>query len=219
VGTDSVRRFSCVGIGAGTANLSLAALTYLAQPTSQYSFLSYPHKSGRPYHCRNMQFDAVPRQDFRNYMEWACRKNENIMFDREVLPVEYSDVFYVHLRRERVTGDNIGIGIRPQVPPQALPYLCGRQFHGSDFLSKACNLVPWQVTVAPASSRRRSDNPGPDHDDGPLMLLEQHLWSIVVARGRKQGGTGVQDGAGGVHGAAGRVGGTASTCKTTTRPD
>jgi hypothetical protein len=34
------------------------------------------------------------------------------------------------------------------------------------------------------------------------MLPEQHLWSFVVARGRKQGSTGVQDGAGGVHGTA-----------------
>jgi hypothetical protein len=34
------------------------------------------------------------------------------------------------------------------------------------------------------------------------MLLPQHLWSIVVARERKQGSTGVQDGAGGVHGTA-----------------
>jgi len=29
--------------------------------------------------------------------------------------------------------------------------------------------------------------PDPDHHDGPLMLLEQHLWSIGVAREREPG--------------------------------
>jgi hypothetical protein len=57
--------------------------------------------------------------------------------------------------------------------------------------------------VRPASSRR-SDNPGPDHDDGPLTLPEQYRWSIDVAHARKPGCTGVQAGAGGVHGTAGR---------------
>jgi hypothetical protein len=42
------------------------------------------------------------------------------------------------------------------------------------------------------------------------MLPEQLLWSIVVARGRKQGSTGVQDGAGGFTGLPGRVRGTGS---------
>jgi L-lysine 6-monooxygenase (NADPH-requiring) len=168
-----VRHFSCVGIGAGQANRSPAALIHRYRDIANLfvdkkkRFGWHLRKSRRLYHYRNAQFDAVPRQDFRNYMEWACLKNENIMFDREMLSVEYPDVFYVHLRGERLTSDNIGgeIGIRP---------------------------------------------PGPDHDDGPLMLLAQPQWSIVVARERKQGSARVQDGVGGVHGAAGWVRGTAS---------
>lgn len=124
-------------------------LVSLAQPTSEYSFLSYLHETGRIYHYLNAQFDAVPRQEFRNYMEWACRKNENIVFGREVLSVEYLDVFHVHLRGERVTADNIviGVGIRPWVPPQAFPHLGDRQFHVSDFLGKARNLGGLRVGV------------------------------------------------------------------------
>jgi hypothetical protein len=57
--------------------------------------------------------------------------------------------------------------------------------------------------VCPASSRRRGDNPEPDHHDGPLLLLQQRRWTIAVARERKQGMAGVQDGAGGVQGTAG----------------
>jgi lysine N6-hydroxylase len=124
-------------------------LVSLAQPTSEYSFLSYLHESGRLYHYLNAQFDAVPRQEFRNYMEWACRKNENIVFGREVLAVEYSDVFHVHLRGERVTADSIaiGVGVQPRVPPQAFPLLCDRQFHVSDFLGKARDLGGLRVGV------------------------------------------------------------------------
>jgi lysine N6-hydroxylase len=127
----------------------LKDLVSLAQPASEYSFLSYLHETGRVYHYLNAQFDAVPRQEFRNYMEWACRKNENIAFGQEVLSVEFSGVFQVRLPSVIVTADNIvvGVGVRPQVPSQALPYLGSRQFHVSDFLGKARDLGGLRVGI------------------------------------------------------------------------
>jgi lysine N6-hydroxylase len=124
-------------------------LVSLAQPTSEYSFLSYLHESGRLYHYLNAQFDAVPRQEFRNYMEWACRKNENIAFGQEVLSVDFTDAFHVHLRSATVTADNIviGVGTRPRVPSQASPHLGDRQFHVSDFMGKARSLGGLRVGV------------------------------------------------------------------------
>jgi lysine N6-hydroxylase len=127
----------------------LKDLVSLVQPTSEYSFLSYLHESGRLYHYLNAQFSAVPRQEFRNYMEWACRKNENVVFGQEVLSVEYSDVFYVRLRSGMVIADNIviGVGTQPRVPAQALPYLGSQQFHVSDFLDKARDLGGLRVGI------------------------------------------------------------------------
>jgi len=61
--------------------------------------------------------------------------------------------------------------------------------------------VPRQLTFAPLPA---AVGPGPDHDDGPLMLREQQRWTIVVPREREQGRTGVQDGAGGAHGDRGQ---------------
>jgi lysine N6-hydroxylase len=124
-------------------------LVSLAQPTSEYSFLSYLHESGRLYHYLNAQFDAVPRQEFRNYMHWACRKNKNITFGQEVLEIDYTDVFHVHLRTATVTADNIaiGVGTQPRVPAQAIPHLGDRQFHVSDFTRKAHNLGGLRVGV------------------------------------------------------------------------
>ena len=78
----------------------LKDLVSLSDPTSAYSFLSYLHELGRIYHYLNAQFDAVPRQEFRNYMEWASRKNENVVFGQEVLSVDYDDVFRVRTSRQ-----------------------------------------------------------------------------------------------------------------------
>jgi lysine N6-hydroxylase len=127
----------------------LKDLVSLSEPTSEYSFLSYLHDTGRLYHYINAQFDAVPRLEFRNYMEWACQKNDNVVFGQEVQSVDYSGVFRVRLRSGTVTADNIviGVGVQPWVPPQARPHLGGRQFHVSEFLAKAADLGGLRVGV------------------------------------------------------------------------
>ena len=128
----------------------LKDLVSLSDPASSYSFLSYLHELGRIYHYVNAQFDAVPRQEFRNYMEWASRKNENVVFGQEVLSVDYDNVFRVRTSRSTVTADNIVRGRRrpqPTVPPQARPFLGDRQFHVSEFLTKAGDLGGMRVGV------------------------------------------------------------------------
>lgn len=127
----------------------LKDLVSLSAPTSEFSFLAYLHESGRLYHYLNAQFDAVPRREFRNYLEWACRKNENVVFGNEVLSVDYSDVFRIHLRTGTVTADNIvvGVGIQPWVPPPATEHLGDRNFHVSEFLAKAGDLGGLRVGV------------------------------------------------------------------------
>jgi lysine N6-hydroxylase len=124
-------------------------LVSLSDPTNAYSFLAYLHEHGRAYHFINAQFDAVPRQEFRNYMEWASRKNENITFGQEVLSVEHDDTFRIRTRDATVTADNVvvGVGVRPRVPAQAYPFLGDRQFHVSEFLGKAGALGGLRVGV------------------------------------------------------------------------
>jgi lysine N6-hydroxylase len=127
----------------------LKDLVTLSEPTNKYSFLSYLHELGRIYHFLNAQFDAVPRQEFRNYMAWASRKNENVVFGQEVLSVEYTDVFRIHSSTKTVTADNVvvGVGVQPRMPPHALAYLGDRQFHVSEFLSKANGLGGMRIGV------------------------------------------------------------------------
>jgi lysine N6-hydroxylase len=127
----------------------LKDLVSLSDPANPYSFLSYLHELGRIYHFINARFDAVPRQEFRNYMEWASRKNENIVFGQDVLSVEFSDKFYIRTGSMTVTADNVavGVGVRPVVPPQAQALLGDRQFHVSEFLTKAATLGGLRVGV------------------------------------------------------------------------
>lgn len=127
----------------------LKDLVSLSQPTSAYSFLAYLTELGRIYHFINAQFEAVPREEFRNYMQWACRKNENIVFGHEVVSVDYRNVFHITTSSMTVTADNIavGVGVQPAVPDQAKPHLGPRQFHVSEFMSKAIGLGGLRVGV------------------------------------------------------------------------
>jgi lysine N6-hydroxylase len=124
-------------------------LVTLSEPTNKFSFLSYLYEHGRIYHFLNAQFDAVPRQEFRNYMEWASRKNENVVFGQEVQSVDYADRFRIRTQCQTVTADNIviGVGVQPRVPPQAQAYLGDRQFHVSEYLTKARGLGGLRVGV------------------------------------------------------------------------
>jgi lysine N6-hydroxylase len=177
-----------LGIGAGPANLSLAALLYpyrdlpslfldrkesfgwhdgqqiagttlqvsilkdlvsLADPTSQFSFLSYLHDQGRIYHFVNAKFDAVPRQEFRNYLEWASWRMKNIVFGEEVRSVEFDGVFRVRTDERTLTADNIavGVGSQPWIPPAGQGWHSRSQFHVCDFVEKAVGLGGKRVVV------------------------------------------------------------------------
>lgn len=127
----------------------LKDLVLLSDPTSSFSFLSYLHEQGKIYHFLNAQFDAVPRQEFRNYLEWASRRNENIIFGEEVIAVEFDRSFVVHTSNRVLTAENvvIGVGSQPWVPPAGQGELCETQFHVTDFVNKAHGLGGKRVAV------------------------------------------------------------------------
>lgn len=127
----------------------LKDLVSLSDPANSFSFLSYLHQHGRLYHFINAGFDAVPRQEFRNYLEWASRRNKNVVFGEEVLSVNFRDTFVLRTSTGTVTADNIvvGVGSQPWVPSHARDVLGDTQFHISEFLPKARNLSGKRVAV------------------------------------------------------------------------
>lgn len=128
---------------------SLKDLVTLSDPTNPFSFLSYLHTHGRLYHYINAQFSAVPRQEFRNYLDWASRSIRNVGFGEEVLSVDFDGTFVVRTSRETLRADNIvvGVGIEPWVPLHARDVLGSNQFHVSDFATRATELGGKRVAV------------------------------------------------------------------------
>ncbi|MFE2877616.1 lysine N(6)-hydroxylase/L-ornithine N(5)-oxygenase family protein [Streptomyces roseus] len=123
-------------------------LVTLADPTNPFSFLAYLHDQGKIYHFLNAQFDALPRQEFRNYMRWASERNADIAFGEEVRSVGFDTEFVVRTDRRTVRADNIavGVGTRPWLPPQADPGAAG-QFHVNEFAVRAGGLGGKRVCV------------------------------------------------------------------------
>lgn len=124
-------------------------LVTLSDPTNAFSFLSYLHAHGRLYHFINAQFDAVPRQEFRNYMEWVSRQNRNVVFGEEVLAIDFDTTFVVRTTNETVRADNITIGVGNEawVPMHARDALGATQFHVTDFVHRAGDLGGKRVAV------------------------------------------------------------------------
>lgn len=124
-------------------------LVSLSQPTNAFSFLSYLHDQGKIYHFVNAQFDAMPRQEFRNYLRWASRKNQNIAFSEKVLEVNFDDDFIIRTSNRTLTAESIsiGVGTQPWVPPAGRDSLGETQFHVSEFVSRANNLAGKRVAV------------------------------------------------------------------------
>ena len=135
--------------GASLQVSMLKDLVSLSDPTNAFSFLAYLHSLGRIHHFLNARFDAVPRQEFRNYLEWASRKNPNIVFGEEVRSVDFDGTFRVRTSTGTITADHlsIGVGSRPWIPPQARVDLDGAQFHVSEFVAKARNMAGLRVGV------------------------------------------------------------------------
>ncbi|MEU6917434.1 lysine N(6)-hydroxylase/L-ornithine N(5)-oxygenase family protein [Streptomyces olindensis] len=127
----------------------LKDLVLLSDPTNGFSFLSYLHEQGKIYHFINAQYDAVPRMEFRNYLEWASRRNKNVVFGEKVLAVEFDDDFVVHTSRRTLQAENIvvGVGTSPWVPKAAQGKLGDTQFHVSDFTLETQNLAGKRVAV------------------------------------------------------------------------
>jgi lysine N6-hydroxylase len=127
----------------------LKDLVTLAEPTNAFSFLAYLHAQGRIYHFVNAQFDSVPRQEFWNYLEWASRTNENVVFGEEVRSVEFDGLFVVHTNRRVLSAESIAVGVGkvPWVPLPARDKLGGTQFHVTDFVSRARELGGKRVAV------------------------------------------------------------------------
>ena len=124
-------------------------LVTLANPTSEYSFVSYLHDQGKIYQFLNARFPSVPRKEFGKYLYWASSKMPNLNFGETVLDVEFNDHFVVTTDKRRVVAENIavGVGIVPYVPAFARDQQCGSQFHVNQYCTQERDLTDRRVVI------------------------------------------------------------------------
>ncbi|WP_018656875.1 lysine N(6)-hydroxylase/L-ornithine N(5)-oxygenase family protein [Actinomadura flavalba] len=126
-------------------------LVTLVDPTSPFSFMNYLADQGRIYHFLNAQFESLPRQEYRNYLEWAAARNENVVYGETVGAVDFDGTdFVVETDRRTVIAENVvvGVGSRPWVPLMARDRLDGTtQLHISEFMTRAHSLAGLDVAV------------------------------------------------------------------------
>jgi lysine N6-hydroxylase len=136
--------------GAALQVSTLKDLVTLRDPTNSFSFLNYLHSQGRIYHFANARFDAVRREEFRDYLAWAAARNDDVTFGETIHEVGFDGrAFRIRTDRRSVTADNVsvGVGTRPWVPEQVRPLLGRTQFHVGDYMTRARSLGGKRVCV------------------------------------------------------------------------
>lgn len=127
-------------------------LVTLADPTNQFSFVSYLHQQGRLLQFLNARFEQILRLEFAEYLKWVAHSNENACFGERVERVDFDGShFVVETSRRRVLGKNvvIGVGIEPYVPEFAREHLDGdTHFHIHEFAGRARRFGGRRVVVA-----------------------------------------------------------------------
>ncbi|WP_378186501.1 lysine N(6)-hydroxylase/L-ornithine N(5)-oxygenase family protein [Aquimarina sp. W85] len=67
----------------------MADLVTMADPTSPYSFLNYIKEQGKMYSFYIKENFLLLRNEYNQYCQWAIQKLSNVLFNTEVLYIEY----------------------------------------------------------------------------------------------------------------------------------
>ena len=122
--------------GAELQTSCLKDLVTATNPTSPWSFLAYLVAHKRFYTFMNAEFDAIPRQEFANYLAWVAGSLEALSFSKPVRELAFErDAFTVRFDDgETIPARNValGIGLSPYVPSWAKLALGETCFHASE---------------------------------------------------------------------------------------
>ncbi|WP_029002982.1 lysine N(6)-hydroxylase/L-ornithine N(5)-oxygenase family protein [Azorhizobium doebereinerae] len=136
--------------GAELQTSCLKDLVTATNPTSPWSFLAYLVAHKRFYSFMNAEFDALPRQEFANYLAWAAGALDNLSFGSAVRELDFArGAFVLRLDGGEVTARNVslGIGLVPDVPAWANGLLGDTCFHASETMRRLPALKARRVAV------------------------------------------------------------------------
>jgi lysine N6-hydroxylase len=119
-------------------------------PTNRWSFISYLVEKKRLYAFLNAHYDAVPRQEFAQYLAWAAEGLSNVQLGRPVKQVDYAgDHFVLHFDKGKAQSRNLvtATGMTPFVPAWAKSLMGPRCFHNSEAAFRVPDLKAERVAV------------------------------------------------------------------------
>lgn len=97
----------------------LKDLVTAVNPTSPWSFLAYLVAQKRFYEFLNAEFEAVPRQEFAQYLAWVAARLDSLHFGTTIEAVRFEDrSFRLEGARTDIHARNLalGIGLQPNLP-------------------------------------------------------------------------------------------------------
>jgi lysine N6-hydroxylase len=136
--------------GAELQTSFLKDLVTATNPTSPWSFLAYLVAHKRFYSFMNAEFDAIPRQEFANYLAWAAGSLDNLSFGAPVRELAFErDAFVLRFDDGERQARNValGIGLAPHVPAWAKPMLGDTCFHNSVATKRLPGLAARRTVV------------------------------------------------------------------------
>lgn len=119
-------------------------------PTSPWSFLSYLVKHKRFYQFLNAEYEAVPRREFANYLEWVATGLKSLRFDTRVEDVRFDDHhFRVRTNGEEVKTRNlsVAVGKQPSMPDWVVNLPQNVFFHNSVAAEKLGSVKARRIAV------------------------------------------------------------------------
>ncbi|TDT93702.1 lysine/ornithine N-monooxygenase [Azorhizobium sp. AG788] len=136
--------------GAELQTSCLKDLVTATNPTSPWSFMAYLVAHKRFYDFMNAEFDALPRQEFANYLAWAANGIESLRFGKPVRALDFSQgQFVLGFDDGEVAARNVclGIGLVPDLPAFAMPLAGDTCFHASAATARLTLLNAGRVAV------------------------------------------------------------------------
>lgn len=131
-------------------NSFLKDLVTATHPTSRWSFLAYLVAHKRFYKFLNADFQAAPRKEFAEYLEWVAGGLRQLEFNARVKEVSFSrSSFTVKLDNDSYSAQHVALGIGhvPHLPAWAGPLLGPKCFHSSQTTRNLADMTSDRVVI------------------------------------------------------------------------
>ncbi|ACK52224.1 L-lysine 6-monooxygenase (NADPH) [Methylocella silvestris BL2] len=128
----------------------LKDLVTATHPTSPWSFLAYLVAQKRFLKFLNAEFEATPRREFANYLEWAANGLPNLQFNTRVREISFDrSAFKVRFDEDSCSAQHIalGIGLSPFLPAWADEQIGDDCFHSSTTTRRLDGMTGERIVV------------------------------------------------------------------------